>query len=344
MWVTSSYWGVQGWEVTASGGQSICFVAIPPTSATNIHHVIFANNIANGCYGAGFQAVPNGSAGVDYFALIGNIVYNGAQQTEQCGSGISITGPSQSDSLPGTHIYIAGNLAWGNFDPSYCAGGTPTDGEGIILDTLDANSYTQQVVVENNISFFNGSSGFRVDSTTLAPVYLINNTSFGNNGDSLLGSGECGEITLQQSKGIQVLNNIAETNSTTGCGNNPDYAFYVASGDSSDSVRANLGYSSAGYNAGAGGSPTFAYAGDNLFGTNPDLAAAPSANPGPPNCSGSASVPSCMSGTLNGFLPNASSAATFGFLLPGTAYSADPYFPTWLCNANLPAGLIPNHC
>src|SRR5579885_3046218 len=47
---TQSFWGIQGWEITASvlsGNQ--CFNAYPPDFKTTIHHVIFANNIANGC-------------------------------------------------------------------------------------------------------------------------------------------------------------------------------------------------------------------------------------------------------------------------------------------------------
>ena len=51
--------GVSGWEVTttASANNGICFQAFPPTSGANIHHIIFANDIANGCQGAGFEAL-----------------------------------------------------------------------------------------------------------------------------------------------------------------------------------------------------------------------------------------------------------------------------------------------
>jgi hypothetical protein len=344
MWVTSSYWGVQGWEVTASGGQAICFAAYPPTSSANIHHIIFANDIANGCYGAGFAAVGNGSAGVDYLALIADIAYDAAQQATECGSGISVNVPSQSDSLPGTHIYVAGNFTWHNFDPNPCAGGIPTDGEGIIFDTFDANSYTAQAVMENNISFLNGNSGFRVDATTLAPVFIVNNTSFGNNGDSAMNSGECGEITLQQSNGIQVYNNIARTNSVSGCGSNPNYAFYVASGNSTDSVNLNLGYAISGQSVGSGGSPEFSYGTGNVFGTDPNFASPPSSNPGPPSCGSSTSVPNCMAMAIANFVPQASAASGLGYQVPSVIHTIDALFPGWLCNVNLPSGLIPNHC
>ncbi len=344
MWVTSSYWGVEGWEVQALGGQAICFAAYPPTSNANIHHIIFANNIANGCYGAGFQPVNNGSAGVDYFVLVGNIAYNAAQQSAQCGSGISITAPAQTDTLPGTHIYVAGNFVWNNFNPASCAGGKPTDGEGIIFDTFDANSYTQQAVIENNIAFLNGSSGFRVDVTTMAPIYIVNNTSFGNNGDHNMNSLECGEITLQESNGIHVANNIAMTNAATGCGTNPNFAFYVADSGSANSIDLNLGYSASGYNAGSGGSPTFSYVTGNILGFNPNFVNAPISNPGPPKCGSSTNVANCMATTIANFFPQASAASGRGYQAPTSIQPSDPLFPTWLCNVNLPSGLIPNHC
>jgi hypothetical protein len=344
MWITSSYWGVEGWEVTATGGSAICFAAYPPTGGANIHHIIFANNIANGCYGAGFEPVPNGTAGVDYFVLIGNIAYNGTQQSAQCGSGISIFQPVQSDTLPGTHIYVAGNYAWKNFNPSPCANQTPTDGEGIIFDTFDANSYTQQAVMENNIAFMNGSSGFRVDMTTQAKIYLVNNTSYGNNGDQQMNSTWCGEITLQASTGIHVSNNIAQTNNVHGCGANPNYAFYVGEGDSTDAINLNLGYGLGGLNGGSDLSGAFAYGSGNTFGVDPGFPNAPSVSSAPPSCSGSASVADCMSTTIADLVPHASAASGLGYQVPTISSTSDSLFPTWLCNANFPSGLIPNHC
>ena len=130
MWVSASYWGVQGWEVSAIGEQASCFASYPPTSTANLHHIIFANDIANGCYGAGFEPIPNGNAGTDYFVLIGNIAYNAAQQTTECGSGISIFEPAESDTLSGTHIYVAGNYTVGQRGQESLvrAGRLPTEG------------------------------------------------------------------------------------------------------------------------------------------------------------------------------------------------------------------------
>ena len=57
MWVDKSFWGVQGWEVTtgASDTYGTCFLAHPKYSGSaEIHHIIFANDIANGCSQGGF--------------------------------------------------------------------------------------------------------------------------------------------------------------------------------------------------------------------------------------------------------------------------------------------------
>jgi hypothetical protein len=344
MWVTSSYWGVQGWEVTATGGQAICFASFPPTQTANLHHIIFANDIANGCYGAGFESIPNGSAGTDYFVLVGNIAYNAAQQSTQCGSGITVFEPAESDQLPGTHIYVAGNYTWGNKDANPCAGGTPTDGEGVIFDTFDAVNYTQQAVMDNNVAFLNGASGFRVVKTTKAPVYVVNNTAFGNDTDTNLNTIWCGEITLQESKGINVANNIAQATSATGCGANPSYALYVAEGDGTDVVATNFAIGIAGQNAGQSASPGFSYAVSNILGIDPLFVNPPTTNPGPPSCAASTSVAQCMASTFAGLLPKAPSAAGLGIQPLGGTATADPLFPGWICNVGLPAGLIPNHC
>jgi hypothetical protein len=51
--------------------------------------------------------------------------------------------PAQMNTLARTHTYVAGNYAWDNVNGNPCAGWTPTDGEGIIFDTFDANNCTQ---------------------------------------------------------------------------------------------------------------------------------------------------------------------------------------------------------
>ncbi len=347
MWVSASNWGVQGWEVTTTAStEEACFQAAPPYGgSTSIHHIIFANDVANGCYGSAFAVYGNSTYSVDYVAIIGDIAYNAAQGNAKCFSGINIAAPIPHDTLSGTHFYIAGNLTWDNFEPHSCNGGTPTDGEGIILDTLDANSYTQQVVVDNNISFLNGSSGIRVDATTMAKVYILNNTTYGNDGDTNMYDGECGEITIQSSSNTEVYSNISRTITATGCGANPNYAFYLAGSDNTNHVYQDMGYSAAGYNNICSGTCTgFLLGPNNVFGTDPDFVSAPASNPGAPSCGTYSSVSACMAPIIADFVARAPGATGSGYQATRTTQVNDPLFPQWLCNANLPSGTVTMGC
>jgi hypothetical protein len=99
---SQSYWGIQGREVTASTvSGNECFEAYPPNSTTTIHHIISANDIANGC---GDEDFASGGICSD------DIAYN-ADDNAECSSGIDVVVPVNSDTLPGTHIYIAENFS-----------------------------------------------------------------------------------------------------------------------------------------------------------------------------------------------------------------------------------------
>jgi hypothetical protein len=349
--VSSNYWGIQGWEVSATGTYSSCFVATPPSTLT-IHHIVFANDIANGCGANGFTTFNNGNASVDYVAIIGDIVYDAAQSNSGCYSGISIYQPVQSDNLPGTHIYVAGNLSYNNLDPNPCAGGTPTDGEGIIFDTWDGSqgslpsAYSAQGVAENNILISNGGRGLEVfnnqNGTEHASIYLRYNTVWGNNTDRNQNATYCGEVLIARALDVQAEFNIAATSSATGCGANPNYGWYVGSGDSSDNVDSNLGYSASGTNDGADNNTGFSYGTDNIFGIDPDFANP--ATPRAPACGSFTSVPNCIATIIAEFQAQAPQASGWGYQPVDSNGTSDPLFPQWLCNVNLPSGLITMGC
>jgi hypothetical protein len=127
MWVSKSFWGVQGWEVSVTGGTNgACFHA-GPTGGSTIHHIIFANDVANGCKGGGFNSYDaSTSASVDYITYIGNVAYSAASGTGACYSGFNIYQPLASDTNSGTHMYVAGNFSYNNVDGSPCSGGLTT--------------------------------------------------------------------------------------------------------------------------------------------------------------------------------------------------------------------------
>jgi len=353
MRISSNYWGVQGWEVTitASATHGACFSAAPP-STSMIHHIIFANDIANGCFANGFNLVNRGNASVDYFVIVGSVVYNAAQGNAACYSGISVYQPVQFDSLPGTHIYVAGNFSFGNLNPNPCSGGITSDGNGVIIDTPDGSQgglpspYAAQIVVDNNIVVANGGRGLEVfnnqTGSAHAPVYLRHNTTWGNNGDpNQSTTRHCGEILLLHALETQAFLNIAATNEANGCGA-ALYAYSVQFGDKTDSVYQDVGFSATGAYGTIYRSGSLAYGPDNLFGTNPSFTNATA--PGAPSCGSVSSVPNCMATVIANFTPTNSAALSYGYQIPSPSPSYDPLFPQWLCNVTLPTGLVTPSC
>ncbi|MDR3727250.1 MAG: hypothetical protein P4K86_09435 [Terracidiphilus sp.] len=360
IWIDRSFWGVQGWEVTTQKGsvEPTCFVVAPNwNNPVEVHHVILANNVANGCQAGGFSSAnhPGLVIGVDYLALVGNIAYNSTQGQSQCYTGISVYAPVESDSLSGTHIYLAGNFAWDNWDPDYCAGGVATDGEGMMFDEVDASNqglpkqYAGQLVADNNILIGNGGPGFQADhnnggSGPWATIYTRHNTMWGNNHDMTLSGYSHGEMLWGTVTNSHSTYDLAVTNLQYGGGGGPDAAFYVGdSPTSTNSVSNSWGYSPWGYNSSVISSPGFSYAASNVFGVNPQLAN-PTV-PGAPSCSGYADVTECMATTIANFTPNNSSAKAYGYQKPSSTSVSDSLFPQWLCTVNnFPAGLVTMGC
>lgn len=347
-WIDKSYWGVQGFEVTESGPNS-CFL-VSNEGAGLVHHVIFANNIANGCFNTGFGA--SGAAGntFDYIIYVGNIAYRTATSTTVCGQAFSWYNPVKYDSAPGTHFYAAGNFAWDNVNNPACNGGSPTDGDGIELDVWDGTggsgiAYNQQAVVENNIFVHNGGFGIISLRATQATVYIRQNTLYGNMRDQHLGN--CGEYVDSSPDSItgtiHVQNNIAATNAATCHSGSATYwAYGVGNSQSTLHFDSGVAYSAAGNNCGPAYGPAFAGCPGGLTtGTNP--AFVNSALPGAPSCGSASSVPDCMSTMIANFTPTAGGMSAYGYQVPGPP-RVDTLFPAWLCNVNLPTGLVTMGC
>ncbi len=357
MWVDQSFWGVQGWEVTtaASDLYGTCFVAQPNWGAPHtIHHIIFANNVANGCSQAGFASTPNlpSLTGVDYLTVVGNVAYNAASGSGTCASGISVWEPVQSDIAPGTHIYVAGNFAYANLNPALCNNTSPTDGEGIILDTFDGSQtnglhpYAAQAVATNNIVVGNGGKGVEVFNNQAgsahATIFLTQNTTWANLTDPNQSWYGCGELAIIQAKNVQAYGNLLSTSAPSGCGGHAIYAVAVSQVDSSDVVANTLASGQGGNNTFLYDSADFTYGASNLIGVSP--AYLNPAIPGAPSCAGSANVPGCMVSLIYNFYPQTSSAKTLGYHQPGSAPVYDPLFPQWLCSVALPPGLVTSGC
>jgi hypothetical protein len=354
MQVDASYWGVQGWEVSTAASPytwPACFGISPNyVSPVQIHHIIIANNVANGCVAGGISAgASSTTASVDYLVIVGNIVYNAAQGSASCWSGIDILEPMSSDNLPGTHLYVAGNFSYGNIDGP-CNGGAPTDGEGIIFDTFQgtgaAPPYSAQAVADNNILVANGGEGLEVVSnmgSTPAAIYFRHNTTWGNLRNSTESSwpyyAEMGITSTSQARAFE---NLFSTNSATCCASNPIHAMSVVSSDGTDHVYDNFAYGYSGQHTLIYNSGSLAYGPNNVLGTNPSFANAVA--PGAPSCGSYANAPACMATVIANFTPTNAAASGYGYQIPSAARTYDPLFPQWLCNVNLPAGLISMGC
>lgn len=335
IFVSQSHWAVMGFEVTnpsTTSGNAACFKATTLNAAT-ITDVAFINDIANGCGANGFGSNPyylGGNYGVDYVILIADIAYDAAQSNDQCHSGISIFQPANYDTLPGTHMYVSQVFAWGNTDPSPCAGTAPTDGEGIIFDTWDALSYTGQGVAENNIVLWNGATGIRVDNTTASKVYLTSNTSASNNASPAYNLSWAGELATQGASNVELSNNIARTYGATCCTGYSNWAFFASTPYTLTQLNGNFLYSAAGHNIGSSDG-NFGSGVNNITGIDPAFTALPASLPAAPNCGSSSSVISCMAPLIAQMKAAAAGTTGYGYQPPSSTAVNDPLFPQWLC-------------
>lgn len=361
MWIDQSYWELNGWQLSSSGGTGNAYgdclrVAPSVSNPTEIHDIVIANNIMTGCMVFGIDiASYSATASIDYVAVVGNVVYGTSTEgLYNCSSGIAVAQPISFDSLPGTHIYIAGNFSIANVDYNPCASAAPTDGDGVILDTFDGQGayttprYEPQAVVDNNMLLSNGGRGVEIfaNNTGTAPfaaIYLRRNTAWGNNGDLTQNQIYCGEMLLNNAFNVQAVGNIAMPNATAGCGSHPIYSYYVgSSATTTNHIYGSVAYAASrnlfGTNASAGFS-----SGPNNITSDPDFAN-PVA-PGAPNCTGKANTVDCMAAVIANFNPTNPAAAGYGYQVPSSTPVYDPLYPQWLCSVtNLPAGLVTPGC
>jgi hypothetical protein len=354
MWISTNYWGVQGWEVSATGNFSDCF-NFTPTGASTIHHVIFANNVCNGG-GAGIvTSSENSTTSTDYIAFVGNISWNASQSTSLCASGLSIFEPIASDTQPGTHIYVAGNFSFDNASPTGCLGSATYDGNGIVFDDWGnvqsgGAPYAQQAVIDNNITVFNGGNGIGLtgNGTTSSHIYIRQNTVVYNYqaSNTTAPQGACGDLELEGPLSlVEAYGNLTVTKGATGClsGTQLLYGIVINNGDATNHVYNNFIYSAAGHNVGIYTNNGFVDGPNEHTGTNPSLVNV--TDPGQPSCGSASSVPNCMATVIANFTPSATGASSYGYQIPLTTQIYDSLFPQWLCSVtNIPTGLVTMGC
>lgn len=353
--VRTSNWAILGFVASANVLNSSCFNA-NPHSNTVIHHIAFINDICTGAYSGGFQADAHAAGyGVDYWAVVGTIAYDTARGVNLCFSGISNWDPVNSDALPGTHVFVAGNLAYNNVVPLGCANDLDSDGEGLIFDDwggaqIGQAAYTGQGVAEQNLFIGNSGDGISIGGggNPSAPIILFNNTTWGNTTSTNTRYGQAELFLGAVSATTNIFNNIFHSTSysyiVTGVngngstGHNHGVECYACGSNVSianNYIYNDLNTSGYQYNNTPSG---FTY-GLNTN-ANPNFAA-PAIPSGPPDCTGFSNIVSCMATTFAKFVPSGG-AATLGYQPPGSC-KPDSYFPTWLKGV-IPAGIITMPC
>jgi hypothetical protein len=157
------------------------------------------------------------------------------------------------------------------------------------------------------------------------------------------GNPSCGELQLYNTVTTEAYLNLAATNQT-GCYGapwNPAYAYSVSNIDNTSSVYQNVAWSATGSYINVLSSPSFLLSPNNVLGSNPLFANAVA--PAAPSCGSAINAPNCMATVIANFTPTAA-AGGYGYQTPSSAPIYDSLFPQWLCNVNLPAGLVTMGC
>lgn len=220
--VSASSWAVEGWKAIGNGQNHLAFTAngCTGTATTVIHHIAFINDWSeNAAVGFGAEGCGLTVGGVDEFAVVGTLSHN-SNLIAICDSAIVDVAPHNNDASAGTHVFIAGNFAYGNLNNPPC---TVSDGEGILLDTFDEFGYTGESDVENNVVYHNSWAGIHVFqqsfvSSTLT-MNIHHNTVFGDMVCPDFQPGSTGEINYQINGNfpwtINTYDNIARTDEST---------------------------------------------------------------------------------------------------------------------------------
>jgi hypothetical protein len=329
--VDQPHWAVQGIYCTNDQVMwSGCFGNTAP-------FVIFISDYLN-----------NSGAGTgmsDYGAMIGVLIYGSGFGGGQCFSGLSVYEPMEFDQQPGTHIFVAGSFYINNKNLPGC-----TDGEAIIIDSLYANAYDQQIAIDSNIMIGKGSSALEVFGNAYtsgsARVIFRHNTTWGN---GLSGVGSASEINIApvgnfswcgneliDSSLIQSINPAAQIGKSWVSTINSYYCTNVVFRNTF--VAALNGR----YFNDEGGTGTYAPTLTNVTQATPNFVNAHQVAAAP-DCSTATSVPQCLAQLIADFTPRAAGTVGLGYQKPG-ACAPNPDWPTWIGPGDVPDGIITKPC
>ena len=369
--VTSSNWAIEGWYVN-TGDHGRAFEAYGCSYSGGMkHHIAFVNDISadnlqaadtNDCgQDEGSTAVPS-PVGTDYFAVIGMIAQNSAQDPI-CLAAIDVVYPGVADTNGGTHYYLYNNFSYANTNPS-CQ--TASDTEGYMFDTFSEHNSTTTGVIANNIGYSSDRMCIQLfdnrTGSTAAKYNVYSNTCYRDNLHINTDYID-GEINLNVASGsvewaLSIYNNIAYqplSAPLSGSGGIaawvffPSYGFsgtmtngasgsqniYMANNKTNKRAYYDSTYSAQSQASGLLGTNT--YTAPNFTNTTDLLAN----QVGVPNCNAFVNTTQCMGWNANtktlttpsvisDLVPTASGTAGKGYQLPVTTCAANADYPTWL--------------
>lgn len=368
IFIAANNWAITGFQNTTGTANAYAFGTGSVNTGQLTHHVAFINNISTAS-GVGFgaadcstnQNVPGD--GPDQWAAVGNIAYNSALLSGGiCSAGIVDVGPANANADAGTHVYIAGNVAYTNRES--CV----SDIQGIMWDTPDAHGYTGKLVIKDNIIYNNSRYGIHLFyqgiNSNAQSVFLYQNTMWGNfSGPDIDAGSNGGELNTQSAAG----GNVAPpwTGSFTKNIAQGRFAHYANNAGGGNIYAMALGFIGAGsITIGGTGSenvfkglastcPSTCDGGNNVESYGPALGTNFYIDPvfkstsdlvtnhfGAPNCSGFSNVTACIGwnqgaqtitalSVIDDLTPTAGSAIGKGYQVP-KACAADTDYPTWL--------------
>ena len=358
MQIAKSNWAVEGWYVNTSGhGRAFEGYAC----AGVIHHIAFVNDIS----ADNLQAADtddcgrSGSYGVDYFATVGVIAQNSAQDPI-CLAAIDVVGPGVYDTAAGTHYFVYSNFSYANQN-THCR--SVSDTEDYMADTWDAHNVITRGIFANNIGFDADrmciQTFWQNKNTDAATIKIYNNTCFQDNNYSG-GNYMNGEINIASTASnipwiIIVQNNLAYQPLSSSSGGGGVAALVVGGAVASltnggsgtqNFFRANNSSCKGTYCNSTNDAETWGTSstlGTNTY-TNPsftnttDLLAN---RTGVPNCNSFTNTTQCMGwnaktstlttpSIISDLTPTASGTSGKGYQKPSTTCAANADYPTWL--------------
>ncbi len=185
------------YPASANGGG---IVAGSFAANTGPNHLIIRNNRIHDCTEVGIEVMA-----CDYVTIEYNETYLNAYWSPYGGSGISFAVALGIDGSTATKNFIRNNVSHDNeeFVLETACNDKICDGNGIIVDTNNRNSYSGRTLVTNNLVYGNGGSG--IHSYDSDHIDMVNNTAYMNNHSPAINEGQ---IFGQSATDINIINNV----------------------------------------------------------------------------------------------------------------------------------------